>query len=331
MAGLCATSGRCPSARCGHHVIGVLPYMPVLLLHTGVIERVWPGLRPARMSRLSIRAHRTTGTALGKGRTVVRKRRALAPESFYRRRFGGRTQCPRGTPVNPGSGTSGQWGHLYRVAGASYSSERVEPPSRWPDKGPGGARSRSHGQSVLEFALVLPVLLVLLGGAVQFGVIFAAKNTLTQIARDTARWAATQVYSPCSAATTSTPAQPLTQADSTASVSSLIGYTSGTWYSTGTWVSGTSGNFTAYADNTVLPPSPPSGEGVEVVWSFEPGGVCPPSDNALPAYVTVRVTHAVPVFLPGLQYLPSLGACDATGCHISLSATSMFRMEPPRQ
>jgi Flp pilus assembly protein TadG len=183
-------------------------------------------------------------------------------------------------------------------------------------------RPHARGQSLVEFAIVLPVLLVLVGGAVQFGVIFAAKNGLTQVTRDIARWAATQTYDPCNSAATATPPQPLTQAVSIASVSSLIGYSSGTW---------NSGNFKVWPDNTALPTSLPiGGEGVEVVWSYATGA-CPPSDNSTAAFVTVRVTHTVPVLLAGLQYMPGFGTCDTSGCHIALSSTSMFRMEPPPQ
>lgn len=183
-------------------------------------------------------------------------------------------------------------------------------------------RAPRRGQSLVEFAIVLPLLLVLFGGAVQYGVVFAAKNSLTQVARDTARWAATQTVNPCNSAAAAAPAEPLTHADQVATASSLIGYTSGTW------ASGPSGNFTAYANNTPLPASPPNTEGVEVVWSYS-SGACPTSDNTTAAFVTIRLTHAVPLFIPGLQYLPSFGTCDGTGCHVSVSATSMFRMEPP--
>ena len=180
------------------------------------------------------------------------------------------------------------------------------------------SRPHARGQSTLEFALVLPILLVLFGGAVQFGVFFAAQNSLTQIARDTARWAATQSYVPCSKAADS-PSQLLARADEIATASALLGFTSGDW--------GIRGNFT---NPSSLPASPP-GEGVEVVWSSEPGGACPPLDNVLAAYVTIRVTHDVPVMLPGFQYLPSIGTCDSSGCHLRLTSTSTFRMEPLRQ
>ena len=182
---------------------------------------------------------------------------------------------------------------------------------------PSRAASRS-GQSLVEFALVVPLLLLMIGGIVQFGVIFAAKNSMVQIARDTARWAATQTYSPCKAAETSTPPQPLTQADETALTSGLIGYASGAWNTT---------NFTVYADNTALPATPPHAEGVEAVWTYATGA-CPTTNNAVVAYVTVRISHQLPIFMPGL-WLVTGGACDASGCFLSSGATSMFRMEPP--
>ena len=207
-------------------------------------------------------------------------------------------------------------------------------PSRTPNQPNGIGPMRSRGQSILEFALVLPILMVLLGGAIQFGVIFAAKNSLAQIARDTARWAATQTFPQCTDAATGTPPPLLYEVDQIAQVSSLIGYSAGMW---------NAGNFTSYGSSSYTPPappattppplpaSPPNGEGVEVVWAYETGGACPPTNNLKPAYVTVRVTHAVPILLPGLQYLPGLGTCDGTGCHITLGSTSEFRMEPPRQ
>jgi hypothetical protein len=66
---------------------------------------------------------------------------------------------------------------------------------------------------------------------------------------------------------------------------------------------------------------------VEVVWSYASGS-CPTTTNTVVAYVTVRLTHTVPLFLPGLWLIPG-GLCDSSGCHIAISATSMFRMEPP--
>jgi Flp pilus assembly protein TadG len=189
-----------------------------------------------------------------------------------------------------------------------------------------GARSE-RGQSLVELALVLPVLFLLLGGAIQFGVIFATRHELIQVARDSARWAATQhavdpisgLALPCESAATATTPQPVTEADELASSSGLMAYSTGMW---------SSANFTSY-DRNPMPAAPANPEGVEVAWS---GGSCPPTDNsdAQTSFVTVRLSHRAPVFVPGLWLLPG-GTCDASGCWISLSATEMFRMEPEPQ
>jgi Flp pilus assembly protein TadG len=52
-------------------------------------------------------------------------------------------------------------------------------------------RGRSRGQSLVEFALVFPIFILLLGGMIQFGMIFWGQNTLNQLVRDTGRYAAT--------------------------------------------------------------------------------------------------------------------------------------------
>ncbi|MGZ6299025.1 MAG: TadE/TadG family type IV pilus assembly protein, partial [Candidatus Limnocylindria bacterium] len=49
-----------------------------------------------------------------------------------------------------------------------------------------------RGQSLVEFALILPILLMLVGGIIQYGVVFATKHSLIQVGRDAGRWAATQ-------------------------------------------------------------------------------------------------------------------------------------------
>ena len=85
---------------------------------------------------------------------------------------------------------------------------------------PSRSRQRQRGQSLAEFALVFPVLMLIIGGIIQFGVIFWGQNTLTQIARDTGRWAATQQK--CDLATQ---AAVIATANSIAQQSSLIGYT----------------------------------------------------------------------------------------------------------
>ena len=58
---------------------------------------------------------------------------------------------------------------------------------------------------------------------VQFGLVFWAQNTLTQVVRDTGRWAATQQTRPCDNGGTAL----VTKADEIARRSSLLGYTAG--------------------------------------------------------------------------------------------------------
>jgi hypothetical protein len=163
---------------------------------------------------------------------------------------------------------------------------------------------------------------MLVGGIVQYGMIFATKHSLIQVGRDVGRWAATQPYIPCRDAWIDPDgAQPLTQADEVARQSRLMGYgaTGATW---------NAGTFTAYPDNTNLPASPPSTEAVEVVWSYAPGQTCPPVDSTNVSWVTIRLTHRAPVLLPGFPYLPGLGDCDVDGCFFTVTTSAQFRMEP---
>jgi hypothetical protein len=164
-----------------------------------------------------------------------------------------------------------------------------------------------RGQALVEFAIILPLLLLVLGGLVQFGMLFWAQNTLTQIARDTGRWAATQQVSPCN----SGGAALVTQANAIAMESSLIGYSAGMW----------SGSGSAY------PTSPRPNEGIEIAWTEPTGallaGDCPPIDNSTPWFVTIRTNHTVQVFFPGMGFV-----CGSAATECYLSSTTQFRMEP---
>lgn len=51
-----------------------------------------------------------------------------------------------------------------------------------------------EGQNLVEFALLLPVLMYILMGIMQFGLIFAAYLTLNNAVREGARWASIYVY-----------------------------------------------------------------------------------------------------------------------------------------
>jgi hypothetical protein len=172
-----------------------------------------------------------------------------------------------------------------------------------------------RGQALLELAVVLPILLVLTGGIVQFGAIIATQHALTQIGRDLGRWAATQPQSPCSAMADEN--QPALRADEIAVESRLMGY-EGEWADPGA--------FTSYGLGS-LPATPPTASGVEVAWEILSGD-CPPEDSTTAAYVTVRLAHEAPVVLPGLNlmlaWLPGIGEDGV----LRITTTATFRMEP---
>ena len=136
---------------------------------------------------------------------------------------------------------------------------------------------------------MFPVLMLIIGGIIQFGIIFWAQNTLTQVVRDTGRWAATQQN--CSDSTAV-----ITTANSIASTASLIGYTTGSWTSTNVTVEW------------------PATDGPDVGTAPDP---CPPTSNQELGWVRVRVTHNVPVFFP---FVP--------GTFGTLESRTEFRMEP---
>ena len=59
---------------------------------------------------------------------------------------------------------------------------------------PRGGRDREGGQSLVEFALILPALMLLLLGVIQFGFVFQSYVTLSTAAREAARDASIYVY-----------------------------------------------------------------------------------------------------------------------------------------
>jgi len=129
------------------------------------------------------------------------------------------------------------------------------------------ATHNSRGQSLAEFAVVFPILMLVLGGIIQFGLIFWGQNTLTQIVRDTGRWASTQQN--C-ADTSANKQLVVDRANLLAASSSLVGYDSATPWTLGN---------------------------VTVSWNGTP---CPPVDNTTAAFVVIEVTHSVPIFFPSI-------------------------------
>lgn len=132
-----------------------------------------------------------------------------------------------------------------------------------------------RGQSLAEFAIVFPILMLIVGGIIQFGVIFWGQNTLNQVVRDTGRWAATQT------ACTGAEAPVVATANSIAAQSSLVGYSSGAF---------TSANTT-------------------VTWRTVGVGPCPPRDNQDESWVKITINHTVPIFFP---FVPGSGQLSSS-------------------
>ena len=164
---------------------------------------------------------------------------------------------------------------------------------------------------------MFPVVIAIIGAIVQFGMIFWSLNTLTQVVRDTGRWAATQQTTPCSDGASAL----AVQANTIAGNSSLFGYTSG--------------QFTLPSGNVFSADAPVNAfttpNAMAVAWvhdSAESPSLCPPRSNVEVWHVTIKMNQVVSTFFPGMQFLPGLGTCDSTGCHMTLSSTAQFRMEP---
>ena len=169
-------------------------------------------------------------------------------------------------------------------------------------------RPARAAQAMTEFALVFGLFVFIVGAVIQFALVLWSINTVTQVARDTARWAATQSTIPCD----STPSRNAValKADSIARQLSLLGYRSGTWTTSST-----------------VNATPQEGVGAD--WPIPTGATilfatdCPPEDNQTAWFVRVRISHPIPIFLPGLQWV--LPPCSSGYC---LSSTAEIRMEP---
>lgn len=173
--------------------------------------------------------------------------------------------------------------------------------------------SGPRGQALVEFALVVGLFMLVVGGLIQFAMILWSQNTINQVARDTARWAVTRSAVPCDSATTR--AGVADAANVLAEQWSLVAHP--------TWGA-------APAINAV------GASGIGVDWAIiaPPAGVltdptdtdCPASDNRLVWVVTVKVNHTVPIIMPGLQFIAP--DCGAPG--FCISTTAELRMEPKR-
>lgn len=157
----------------------------------------------------------------------------------------------------------------------------------------------TRGQAMVEFALVLPVLVLIMLGVMQFGILFWTQITLTQVARDTGRWVASQTWACDGSLNSGTATAAIAaQANLVANRSTLFGW-------------GPSSQLTVteltYTEVT-------RGAGALVP-------ECPPIDNTHVWNVTFQINHTVPVFMP----LVADSGCPS--CRVMRSEVQ-FRMEP---
>ena len=157
------------------------------------------------------------------------------------------------------------------------------------------SRQRSRGQSLAEFALVFPVLMLVIGGIVQLGVLFWGQNSLNQLVRDAGRYAVTE--KDCSLTSTNDIRAKIT------SIASSMGVARITLPVTITMP--TSGELVG---------APPVADPIS---STSVAGVnCPPKTNADHVWLRISVDAQVPIFFP---VVPGGGA---------ISSSALFRMEP---
>jgi TadE-like protein len=134
-------------------------------------------------------------------------------------------------------------------------------------------RPRTRGQSLAEFAIVFPVFMVMLGGAIQFGIIFWGQNSLNQVVRDLGRYGVTE---PGNCAQTRT--NIVNKAPSVAA-----GVTIGT--------------FTLSTSDVVIPAA-----GSTIA-------TCPPASNQEIVWMTITGHLQVPTFFP---FVPGNGTLTST-------------------
>jgi Flp pilus assembly protein TadG len=156
---------------------------------------------------------------------------------------------------------------------------------------------RQQGQSLVEFALVIPIFMLLLGGIIQFAVILWGQNTLNQVVRDAGRYAAT--VPDCS---------PASHADAVAHTTAVAQNSS---------LAGSLGNITvALPTNGEMIGNPPVADPVSKKSGAATANYCPPADNGDEVWVRVTVEARMPLFFP---WIPGNG---------DISSTALFRMEP---
>jgi Flp pilus assembly protein TadG len=159
------------------------------------------------------------------------------------------------------------------------------------------SRHRSRGQSLAEFALVFPVLMLVIGGIVQLGILFWGQNSLNQLVRDTGRYAVTE--KDCSATSLADIQTKIASIASSMGVARVTGTPTVTMPTNGESIG-----------------APPVADPISDKNGVAQANFCPPKTNADHVWLRISVDAQVPIFFP---VVPGGGA---------ISSSALFRMEP---
>jgi Flp pilus assembly protein TadG len=167
-----------------------------------------------------------------------------------------------------------------------------------------------EGQNLVEFALLLPILMYILMGIMQFGLIFAVYLTLNNAVREGARWASIYIYDNSSSQTVNDTARNDGFLDRLVQAKGILAMnrTSNTAnFSAGsTWTSGTGGTACLYGTNT------DAGTHDQLYWTNGDTLVCYSNPTGVTSntprkgyYMYVESYYHLQVFMPLLQpFLP---------------------------
>jgi len=171
-------------------------------------------------------------------------------------------------------------------------------------------RRDEHGQSLVEFAIVAPLVFLLLFGIIQLGFLFAGQNGLTSAAREAARYASTLPTPDSTAAGTCAQAASNTgRVYDRLKTVSLPQYVPG--YQQANLISGSTGNCSTWAIN---------GSGTGVIYCLRSNG-----DGTNSVRVRVRVVYDHPLFIP------LVGRLFSTTNQWRLGAVEEMRVEGPNR
>jgi len=168
-----------------------------------------------------------------------------------------------------------------------------------------------EGQNLVEFALLLPVLMLILMGIMQFGLIFAVYLTMNNTVREGARWASIYIYDNSQTLAQNDAARNNGLLDRIVASRGILSMTRGAntpnFSDANAWTSGTGANAAClYATNT--DPGPDLlywTNGDTLVCYSNPTGVPSGSTTRKGYYLYVESYYHLQVFMPLLQtFLP---------------------------